>query len=287
MATGTHDELDFGEDLFDFDELLRTRPQDTDEINSALDAVIETTGMSDAGGDVAGDDSDLFADVPAAALPAVTHRVQPKPPPLAAPNVPARGATFGSAPASSPAASPAPIPAPLAQASEPVAALPAGPATSTTTVLQRITLSPALSLLLALIALLNVALVGYVVRALSSVETMVLDVGNQVVTTAEQVRDEASTLAQDYQTNSRPVVSARPEGLTAIERAAELIDSGAFERGRQTLFALLAVIDRVPADVRVDIEARARFMLADSWRLEADALQSDTRMAGRRAEDAQ
>lgn len=250
-------DLEVGEDLFDFDELLRDITQDTDELGAAFDAVLATT--SPAPEEPVG----ASASQPPAPLPAPTHRVRPVPPPLAPP------AAVVPAPAQSPQPTRPAAPA-AASATQPVAAL---PATATTTVLQRITLSPGLIAVMVLFAVLNLGLVAVVVRAFTSVQSTVVDVGHQVVQSSEAVREEASALVADHRESVLPVVSDRPEGLTAIERARAQFELGAWESGRQTLFALLAVIDRVPSEVRGNVEARARFLLADSWRLEAEALE--------------
>jgi hypothetical protein len=252
-------DLEIGEDLFDFDELLRDITQDTDELGAAFDAVLATT--SPAPEEPVG----ASGSEPPAPLPAPTLRVRPVPPPLAPPAavVPAPAQAPQPARPTTPAAAPA-------SAAQPVAAL---PATATTTVLQRITLSPGLIAVMVLFAVLNLGLVAVVVRAFTSVQSTVVDVGHQVVQSSEAVREEASALVADHRESVLPVVSDRPEGLTAIERARAQFELGAWESGRQTLFALLAVIDRVPPEVRGNVEARARFLLADSWRLEAEALE--------------
>lgn len=250
-------DLQIEDDLFDFDELLREISQDPDELGAAFDAVLATTSGA----------SDPFAapaaEQPPAPLPAPTHRVRPTPPPLA----PAPVVATAHAPQPVRPVAPA---APVQPAPQPVAAL---PASVVTTVLQRITLSPGLIAVLVLFALLNLGLVAVVVRAFTSVQSTVVEVGHQVVQSTDAVREEASALAADYHESALPVVSDRPEGLTAIERARAQFEVGAWESGRQTLFALLAVIDRVPPEVRGNVEARARFLLADSWRLEAEALE--------------
>ena len=276
MADESND-MTLGEDLFDFDELMRELPEsDEDELAAAFDAVSEVTASAgEPAPQLRHDDEDLFAadallfeTQPKAPLPAPTHRVRPTPPPLG---------SVARAPAER-----APLPV---RPVEPAPATPAAPAvTATTTVLQRLSFSPALAVVLLLITVLNLGLVAFVVRALTSVQSTVVDVGQRVISSAESVRDEASTLAADHAADALPVVSVRPEGLSALERARTQFAGGAYEGGRQTLFGLLAVIDRVPPEVRVDVEARARFLIADSWRLEADAL---ARHGGRPQEDPQ
>ena len=253
---------ELGEDLFDFDGVLRDAVRDSDELGAAFDAVLATTAGAPVPA-LAATDADLFAAdaallqlEPAAPLPAPTHRVRPTPPPLG---------TVASRPAD---AGPLPV-RPVAFAAAPAMAAPAAPAPNP---LQRLALSPALIAVLLVLMALNLGLVALVVRGMSAVQTTVVDVGQQVASARAgtpapiAVPELPHALATD----------ARPEGPAALERAQAQLAAGAFERGRQTLFALLAVIDRVPAEVRGDIEARARFLLADSWRLEADALARGT-----------
>ena len=256
------DGLQLGEDLFDFDGVLRDAVRDTDELGAAFDTVLATTGGVSMPG-LAASDADLFAAdaallqlEPAAPLPAPTHRVRPTPPPLG--TLPSRPADAG------------PLPVrPVAVAAAPVLAAPAAAAPRA---LQRLALSPALlAVLLALVAV-NLGLAALVVRAMSAVQSTVVDVGEQMAS----ARAEAPAPMVAPEPVLAPAADTRPEGPAALERAQAQLAAGAFERGRQTLFALLAVIDRVPAEVRGDVEARARFLLADSWRLEADALASGT-----------
>jgi ribonuclease E len=254
------DELQLGEDLFDFDSVLRDSVKDADELGAAFDAVLATTAGAPLSG-FAPSDADLFAAdaallelEPAAPLPAPTHRVRPTPPPLGTvPSTPAEARPLPVRPVEA-AASPAFVAAP------PAAAAPGA--------LSRLALSPALlAVLLALVAV-NLGLAALVVRAMSAVQSTVVDVGQQVA----GARAEPPPAAVATEPVLAPQADTRPEGPAALERAQAQLEAGAYERCRQTLYALLAVIDRVPAEVRGDVEARARFLLADSWRMEADAL---------------
>jgi len=92
------------------------------------------------------------------------------------------------------------------------------------------------------------------------------------------IEETAQTLRADFQRQlasveelTRPIVSAEPsvahDGLQRIER---MLERGEGTLARRELYALLAIIDRLDASVREDTEARARFLIADSLRVEAE-----------------
>lgn len=267
------DPSELGDDLFDFDGLLTDVPMPDAGLTEALIQGMSKEAQMSAAEEAAGfappedavplSDFDLDAlaeaiqfDEPAPALPDPTFRAHKRPPPISAP-----------APAPRPVAAAAPAPVAAAPAPMQVQV----PVPVTQRIEQRVGISPALAIVLGLVGVLNLGLAAVVVQSMLSTQGLVLDVGRKVVDTTEAVRDEAAQLAGDYRQAALPIVSGDPEGLAAIERARVQLDLGAYESARQTLYALLAVIDRVSPEVRHDIEARARFLLADSWRREADA----------------
>jgi hypothetical protein len=65
---------------------------------------------------------------------------------------------------------------------------------------------------------------------------------------------------------------AKPEGLRTLELARARLDRGEWERARTMLYSQLAVIDGISEPARSDIEARADFLIAESFRLQAAAL---------------
>jgi hypothetical protein len=135
---------------------------------------------------------------------------------------------------------------------------------------RRFVLSRGVALALTGIAALNLLLLAVAVHALGSVRGMVNEVGSQVASSSQSVREQAEDIARTFDQAARPVVAPRAEGEAALERARELAQRGETQRARETLYALLAVADRLPAATRRDVEARARFLVADTWRLEAE-----------------
>ena len=71
-----------------------------------------------------------------------------------------------------------------------------------------------------------------------------------------------------------PLSDAKPEGYRTLELARARLDRGEWERARAMLFSQLAVIDGISEPARSDIEARADFMIAESYRLQAAALRA-------------
>ena len=64
----------------------------------------------------------------------------------------------------------------------------------------------------------------------------------------------------------------RPEGRAMLAAAGRAIEAGELGRARRSVHGLLAVIDRVRPSEREDIEARASFLIAETYRLEARRL---------------
>ena len=81
--------------------------------------------------------------------------------------------------------------------------------------------------------------------------------------------------------DARPPIASEPAVELAqwaeLESAARMIEDGAFGEARALLAAHLAVIDRLSGAERDAIEAQAGYLLAESFRLEADRLEEDAR----------
>jgi hypothetical protein len=228
--------LDLDQDLFDFDELLR-------------DA--ELFGAPNTARAVAPQPAPPAA-LPAAALPVAaastttpaqaTHRPPRRPPPVA------------------------PRPAPVAVAEVEPASMPVAPVTAQHQPTQ-IRVSRGLALTLCGVAALNLMLLALVFQALGTVRGMARDAGAR----NPENRAAEHELAPEPAATSGAAVAPPEEGLAALERAAELSANGEHQRARESLYALLAVADRLPAESRLGVGARARLLIADAWRLEADA----------------
>jgi hypothetical protein len=68
------------------------------------------------------------------------------------------------------------------------------------------------------------------------------------------------------------LASSRDDAWAILDEAQRELDAGEFVPARRTLYAMLTVIDRVEAAERPDLESRAAYLVAESYRLQAAAL---------------
>jgi len=88
---------------------------------------------------------------------------------------------------------------------------------------------------------------------------------------ADDLNAELERRMQELEELTRPIVSPDPIGsVEAFARVDRQLELGDFARARRELYALLAIVDRLPEEQRGDAEARARFLLADSLLREAE-----------------
>jgi hypothetical protein len=194
---------------------------------------------------------------------------EPAPPPPALP-APAAEATHRP-PRRPPPVAPRPAPVPVAApARVEVAEL----ADTQTHVPQQFRLGRGLALTLCGAAAINLAVLALVFQALGTVRGMVSEVGKTAPSAESGAQPHGSALGLGRVGESESAPPA--EGESALARAAELLANGEHQRAREALYALLAVSDRLPADSRAGVEARARILVADAWRLEADALERES-----------
>jgi hypothetical protein len=74
----------------------------------------------------------------------------------------------------------------------------------------------------------------------------------------------------------KPIPASYREGdHPAFDDVADYIEMGLYPAARERLYGLLAIIDRFDTHQRDAIEAKASYLLADSWRLEAVLLSTE------------
>ncbi|MCC6408129.1 MAG: hypothetical protein IT453_13285 [Planctomycetes bacterium] len=140
--------------------------------------------------------------------------------------------------------------------------------------------SPLLVAALALFAIANLALIGLTWKSMSTLQqslgtrtggSVAIDEGGEP-DAPNGHRNSPSTHAAAVEYPRIPAqLDVRPEGEETLEAAHEAIERGDFERARRLLYGLLAVADRWEPTRRDDLEARATFTIADSFRLQAEA----------------
>lgn len=246
-ASAAPEETD--EDLFNFDELLsaskpkESLPKDLEdvlaEVESAKVEVARDVAAAEAASAAQPRPAPQSEVKPVAAQPAAAPRVVP--PPIK--HIEARPAVV---------AAPAPAPA--------------------TVVHQKLSMSPLAGLLLGAVVLANVTLMVVAWTSVQSVKQLVLDVTHDVADTTSELRSESTRRSELTALESEPVFGALPEGYRTMEIAKERMKRGEHARARRMLFGLLAVVDRIEQPARSEVEAQAGFLIADSFRLEAQAL---------------
>lgn len=237
--------IDEEDDLFNFDELIPSTP-------TVAPAPAATSKHDDDAMEA------VLGPAPVASKPAAAEPQRAKPQPAAPLPTPARPETQAR---------------PEAQAtarSEPQPNVVATPTTVVTTSRSSGWLVGAL----ALIGVSNLALVGLVWRSIDRSDARPAQVAPHVVEeyprTDERVDREPSTTAR-----LPSAFDVRPEGEETLETARTAIERGDHQRARELLHGLLAVADRLPDHVRLDVEARATFLIAESFRAQADALEAE------------
>jgi len=238
------------EDLFNFDELLGTKKQ-KDTLNDELDAVLEAVDAAKV---------NVASDVP---------------PPAAKPAEQAAAPAAATKPAAAPGvaapAAPAGKPAPKTAASAPAAAATTSGAPAPTIIHQKLSMSPLAAALLGGIVLVNVTLIVVAWTSVQSVKQLVLDVTHDMVDTTSELRAESARRNERTAFETEPVFGALPEGFRTLEVAKQRMERGEHERARRMLYGLLSVIDRIEQPARGEVEAQAGFLIADSYRIEAQA----------------
>jgi hypothetical protein len=131
----------------------------------------------------------------------------------------------------------------------------------------------------ALLALLNLALLVGALRVGSALRSDLEGVRGDIAATAsalhESLREPAQAAAAEP---AAEVAPATPDeavrlgpGELALAVAHEELDAGLYAAARRRLSRLLVTIDERPAELRDSLEARASYLLAESWAREADA----------------
>jgi hypothetical protein len=147
-------------------------------------------------------------------------------------------------------------------------------ATRTNVVLvpQRVSFTPLVAALVGGVALLNITLIAFAWHSVNATRQVVLDVASDVREASSDLRSESERRTEFAARAGEPVFGALPEGFRTLDIARQMITRGEHVRARRLLHGLLAVVDRVQQPARAELEARAAFLIADSFRIEADAL---------------
>lgn len=162
-----------------------------------------------------------------------------------------------------------PAPAPVSTPSAEATTEPAAPARTPVSALA----SPRTQLVIAAMVVVNLLLVGLSWRSQSSTNALIarLDEEAAEAPAGDDAPTAATTTTRTRADRDLPL-EIRPEGYETLEEASRAMERGEYQLAREMLYGLLAVIDRVEDSARYDVEARASFMIGDTFRFEARAM---------------
>jgi hypothetical protein len=223
--------LDDDDDLFDFDELIEGAESVVDELTNELD---DALGGTEAGEPMPA--PERFAAASDHAFMQAESDMTPEP-----------------------LATVAPVPAATAHAA-------AGDE-------KRVARVPILAACLVVLTLANVALVGLTWKSLDTTQDLIAAGNAPLVIEREPAPALTPTTGEPGPTVTSspelPLADPPLEAYATLFEAETALGRGEFRRARRALFGLLAVIDRVPAEERADVEAKAGFLVAETYRLQA------------------
>jgi len=145
------------------------------------------------------------------------------------------------------------------------AALPSSSVASTSP--SRFSLSPRSPLLWILLAsiMLNVGVIGFTWRVSGKMSDEFGEATKSIIQATQnlQTNPGGSASAPTNESTEPPIVLADPEHEFTFDRARKEITKGEYANARKRLYALLAIADRLPVDIRERVESTAQFLLAD------------------------
>ncbi len=125
-------------------------------------------------------------------------------------------------------------------------------------------------LLLAVLALLNIVQVALSWERNRDLSQAMSDLEGRFLTAAGDLEQSLFQQTEAMERNRLPVVAPTSAGRETLDHVIRQLDSGMFDEARRRLYALLAVTGRYDEDGAREVEAAATYLLADSWRLQAE-----------------
>lgn len=136
-------------------------------------------------------------------------------------------------------------------------------------VLVRSARSPMTLIGIAVLAAVNLALIGVTWKSNKNLRQEVQQVAGDFMRQAEDFNEKTDSQINRIKMVSGPIVSDDPGQQQTFANVLEDFERGDYPLARRRLYSLLSIIDRLEPDARKDVESRARFFLADSLRLQA------------------
>jgi hypothetical protein len=120
--------------------------------------------------------------------------------------------------------------------------------------------------------LLNVSIAFVTFSSATGMRSDLEAASRQMADAALEIRDKVGEQTDAVRHQFLPIAPPTLDAHPTFDRAVADIEVGDHAEARRRIYALLAVVDRQPVDLREDLEARAEFLLARSYHAEAAAI---------------
>ena len=252
-------DFDLDEDLFDFEEIVDTSSDeaekiDLEELLKVLEDKPEPLPMTIEGdAPPEAEESEVIGvEEPAAPEPV------DEPPPVKPVEVPQATPVASAAPAAAPAQAPATV-----------VTVPASPVSRRFVQLA--------ILCVVGIALLNVVSMGLSWERNREISGALVEMEERFSRTAGDLRQELFHQSSAMERSRMPIVAPEGRGAESLELAESLLDEGRHQEAREHLYSVMSVVDRYDGDTARILESRTAYLLAESWRREAETVAKEGR----------
>lgn len=123
---------------------------------------------------------------------------------------------------------------------------------------------------LAGLALLNVVQIGLSWERNQDLSEALLQMESRFLLAAGDLQQDIFHQSAAMERNRLPIVAPQAAGRASLEHVQRQLEAGQFPDARRRLYSLLSVIDRYEPVAAHEVEGNATYLLADSWRLQAD-----------------
>lgn len=134
--------------------------------------------------------------------------------------------------------------------------------------------SPVAWMLVAFAAL-NLGLIGFTCQLSNDVRDRVDAATVDLLQATRSMQEKTGEQIERIESTQTPFDSSEAAGSETFRRVEENVAAGDFARARRRLYALLSVSDRLSAETREDVVARAEFHLADILMAQALATEEE------------
>lgn len=120
------------------------------------------------------------------------------------------------------------------------------------------------------LALLNVVQIGLSWERSRDLTDALLEMESRFLVAAGDLQQNIFHQSEAMERNRLPVVAPQTAGRSSLEHIQRQLEAGQYAEARRRLFSLLSVLDRYDAPAAAEVEGVASYLLAESWRMQAE-----------------